>query len=383
MLTQAILNVMTIVAIISFTAFFIIFLVDLFLSIKNKNGSIFFRNKQVDSNDRPEVAPAQEQQAQPAEEQVIRPKVLTKEEQTWDEEAARREQNAIESANSTVDEEALLREAKQKDLENMHIKDQQRQQIVDDFDDFDDLFATPKQDAEPEQNFDAMIEEINKECVTKYEATKKVEIVEPVKEVLEPVATKEDEDFGIKIEDNDLNDFDALFESESKEEKVEEVAPVVATKAEIVNAYEFFPQDALQARLEKLQERLKFNEKELKANRKEYNPLARVNRSLKRDQEKLRRREAIVARKKVMLYGVNNYVDIDEEKAKKLSEDLDLLDGLRLSVQHCEEVMEQNKDRFPILERTNLILTEQNKHLKEDIAEVKAAIEKLNQDNAE
>ena len=174
-----------------------------------------------------------------------------------------------------------------------------------------------------------------------------------------------------------------MFESESKEEKVEEVAPVVATKAEIVNAYEFFPQDALQARLEKLQERLKFNEKELKANRKEYNPLARVNRSLKRDQEKLRRREAIVARKKVMLYGVNNYVDIDEEKAKKLSEDLDLLDGLRLSVQHCEEVMEQNKDRFPILERTNLILTEQNKHLKEDIAEVKAAIEKLNQDNAE
>ena len=383
MLTQAILNVMTIVAIISFTAFFIIFLVDLFLSIKNKNGSIFFRNKQVDNNDRPEVAPVQEQQAKPAEEQVIRPKVLTKEEQTWDEEAARREQNAIESANSTVDEEALLREAKQKDLENMHIKDQQRQQIVDDFDDFDDLFATPKQDAEPEQNFDAMIEEINKECVTKYEATKKVEIVEPVKEVLEPVATKEDEDFGIKIEDNDLNDFDALFESESKEEKVEEVAPVVATKAEIVNAYEFFPQDALQARLEKLQERLKFNEKELKANRKEYNPLARVNRSLKRDQEKLRRREAIVARKKVMLYGVNNYVDIDEEKAKKLSEDLDLLDGLRLSVQHCEEVMEQNKDRFPILERTNLILTEQNKHLKEDIAEVKAAIEKLNQDNAE
>ena len=85
-----------------------------------------------------------------------------------------------------------------------------------------------------------------------------------------------------------------------------------------------------------------------------------------------------MARKKVMLYGVNNYVDIDEEKAKKLSEDLDLLDGLRLSVQHCEEVMEQNKDRFPILERTNKILLEQNKQIKEDIEEVKADIEKLN-----
>ena len=74
---------------------------------------------------------------------------------------------------------------------------------------------------------------------------------------------------------------------------------------------------------------------------------------------------------------------IDEEKAKKLSEDLDLLDGLRLSVQHCEEVMEQNKDRFPILEKTNQILVEQNQQIKDDIAEVEAAIAKLKGENAE
>ena len=82
-----------------------------------------------------------------------------------------------------------------------------------------------------------------------------------------------------------------------------------------------------------------------------------------------------------MLYGVNNYVDIDEEKAKKLSEDLDLLDGLRLSVQHCEEVMEQNKDRFPILAKTNEILVEQNRQIKDDIAEVEVAIAKLKEEN--
>jgi len=40
--------------------------------------------------------------------------------------------------------------------------------------------------------------------------------------------------------------------------------------------------------------------------------------------------------------------------------------------------MEQNKDRFPILESTNRILVEQNKQIKDDIAEVKLAIEKLN-----
>ena len=43
----------------------------------------------------------------------------------------------------------------------------------------------------------------------------------------------------------------------------------------------------------------------------------------------------------------------------KLSEDLDVLDALRLSVQHCEEVMKENEDRYPILENTYNILTKQ------------------------
>ena len=132
--------------------------------------------------------------------------------------------------------------------------------------------------------------------------------------------------------------------------------------------------DEINANLEKLRMRLKVNEKELKANKKEFLPLSRVNRTLENDKKKLRRREAIVAKQKVVLYGVNNYIDIDEEKAKKLSEELDLLDGLRLSVQHCEEVMQANKERFPILENTNHILTEQNKQLKGDIAELEVKL---------
>jgi len=75
-----------------------------------------------------------------------------------------------------------------------------------------------------------------------------------------------------------------------------------------------------------------------------------------------------------MVYGVNNYSDIDEEKAKKLAEELDLYDGLKLSVQNCKEVMENNKDRFPVLEKMYHILKAQNEQLKNDIIEAQQAL---------
>ncbi|MDD4409020.1 MAG: hypothetical protein PHC47_04175, partial [Clostridia bacterium] len=124
-----------------------------------------------------------------------------------------------------------------------------------------------------------------------------------------------------------------------------------------------------ESRLEILKARLKINEKELRANKKEFLPLQRVRKTLDKDKKKLRRREALVAKQKVVLYGVNNIADIDEEKAKKLSQDLDLLDGLKISVQHCEEVIEANKERYPILETTYRILTSVSRDLKDDISE--------------
>ncbi len=129
-----------------------------------------------------------------------------------------------------------------------------------------------------------------------------------------------------------------------------------------------------EAQKAELEARLKDNEKELKACKKEYIPLAKVNKTLANDEKKLRRKEAIVAKQKVMLYGVNNYEDIDEEKAKKLAEELDLLDGLKLSVQHCHEVMESNKDRFPVLEKMYFILKAQNEQIKADLLEVENAL---------
>lgn len=141
--------------------------------------------------------------------------------------------------------------------------------------------------------------------------------------------------------------------------------------------------EELEVKLAEEQDRLKANEKELRQCKKEFLPLRRVKRTLENDEKKLRRKEALVAKQKVVLYGVNNYADIDEEKAKKLAEDLDLLDGLKLSVQHCEEVMSKNEERYPLLEKIYNLLTSQNAEIKGDIKNLQEAIEELKSSNAD
>ncbi len=199
-----------------------------------------------------------------------------------------------------------------------------------------------------------------------------------VEEVEEPVEVEPEEEEAKEEEvvSSEIEDLKAQFAAEIArlQAKNEELEKELATKAEVgptmgIEEYE--------ARLETLKERLSANEKELRKVKKEYIPLRKVSRTLESDERKLRRKEAIVAKQKVVLYGVNNIADIDEEKAKKLSEELDLLEGLKLSVQHCEEVMAANKDRYPILENTYNILTNNNEALKADIKATEEAIEKL------
>ena len=151
----------------------------------------------------------------------------------------------------------------------------------------------------------------------------------------------------------------------------EKVANAPATTTEVVT--EKVPQDSKEeifARLEVLRQRLKENEKELSANKKEFIPLRKVNNTLEKDKKKLRRKEAIVAKQRTVLFGVNNYMEIDNEKAKELDEELELLEGLKLSVQHCEDVMEKNKERYPILERANNFLVKTRNDLRADIKEL-------------
>ena len=203
---------------------------------------------------------------------------------------------------------------------------------------------------------------------------------EPVEEPVEEPAEEEVVEEPVEEEPSkELEELKAQLaavqaEKEELAKKLEEKPEVVETETESV--------DALLARKAVLEERLSQSEKELKANKKEFVPLSRIKKNLESDKAKLRRKEAVVAKQKVVLFGVNNYV-VDPEKEKKLSEDLDVLDALRLSVQHCEEVMKENEDRYPILEKTNAILTKQVEDLKADIAELDARIAKAQEGDAE
>ena len=50
------------------------------------------------------------------------------------------------------------------------------------------------------------------------------------------------------------------------------------------------------------------------------------------------------------------------------------LKELKESVFHCEQVLNQNKDRYPVLEKANKLLTKTYNRLLSDIESVKAAI---------
>lgn len=207
------------------------------------------------------------------------------------------------------------------------------------------------------------------------------ETQEETQEVEETQTAEEEEEPQEEIEE----------ETEEEEEMVEEVEeqtqPEETGIVEIVtyeNSQEnpnllasTYTRDELLTKLAEEQERLKINEKDLRASKKEFIPLRRVKKTLEKDENKLRRKEALVAKQEVLLHGVNNYSDIDEEKAKKLAEDLDLLDGLKLSVQHCQEVMEKNKERYPLLEKIYTLLANQNAEIKKNIKNLQEAIASL------
>ncbi len=163
--------------------------------------------------------------------------------------------------------------------------------------------------------------------------------------------------------------YEAL-EKEFAEHKNAVVEPtIVEVEGETIGSRDYY-----EKMLEEKMAQLKVVEKEYKQCKKDFLPLYRVHNTLAKDEKKLHRREAIVAKQKVVLYGVNNYADIDEEKAKKLAEDLDLLDGLKLSVSHCKEVMAKNQERYPILERLYNSLKAQVEGLKGEIENIKTIL---------
>ena len=232
-------------------------------------------------------------------------------------------------------------------------------------------------------------EEAQEETVETEEQTEESEETE---EAEEPATETEE-----TIEEEEIEETTENTEEETEEQPLDEtqddtvdttvaIIPDSNSEEAIIDApfANIMSLEELEARLAEEQDKLKANEKELRQTKKEYIPLRRVKKTLENDEKKLRRKEALVAKQKVVLYGVNNYADIDEEKAKKLSEDLDLLDGLKLSVQHCEEVMSKNAERYPLLEKIYNLLSSQNAEIKASIKNLQEAIEKIkNESNGE
>lgn len=130
-------------------------------------------------------------------------------------------------------------------------------------------------------------------------------------------------------------------------------------------------------KLVELDNELKEAEKELRVNKSEYIPLTRIHKAYARDSEKLRKKEIQVAKQKVALYGVNSK-NVDPAKKAKLDENLASLSELKDSVEHCEEVIRKNKDRYPVLEKNNKLLNKQIDRINDDIKTCEKAISYYN-----
>lgn len=298
---------------------------------------------------------------------------------------AQGEQNKVDKASVEKEvEDRLRREYEERELARQKAEEAERQAEVE------------RQKVEEELRLAE--QEVKHEEILKAKEEEKVAAEAKLAEQEELLRAKEEEKAATEarlkdIEDSNKQEKEQLEkEIELLKKQLETANSTVVTLTQKVNEkpeviYEKVVTDngmtkeEIETKLALLKQRLKTNEKELSQNKKDFLPLKRVNMTLASDEKKLRRKEALVAKKKVLLYGVNNYVDIDEEKAKELAEELDLLEGLKLSVQHCEEVMKANKDRYPILEKANAILTKNVEDLKADIAELEARLKEFPADD--
>ena len=228
-----------------------------------------------------------------------------------------------------------------------------------------------------------ILERINRLSQEMQDESEESEAEEEVDLTEEPSEEENAEETEETEQTEETDEISETEETEKEEESIEgeEETPVESTEVDAgVIGYTV---SELEEMLASEREELKANEKELRKCKKEFIPLRRVKKTLERDEKKLRRKEVLVAKQKVELYGVNNIADIDEEKAKKLSEDLDLYDGLKLSVQHCQEVMEKNAERYPLLEQIFNLLTARNGELKSSNESHEKMLAQLNGTNTD
>lgn len=337
------------------------------------------------------------------------------EEESEEEKAAKERMARLEERNKQLEEELKSKEQKL----------QEKPAPTKDAPKFDDMMSKLKEEVEEDddleedselEDYEALIKKINSEVKKDFQKdnTVKHSLFSSVKEEVEEESEEEEleEDFeddfinhSIKQKETgnyldlekQIAELKAQLEEERKQaeqlkkEAEEKAAILLEEKQKFeqtikeqsnikVNAQDgsvnFASEEEYVARLEILEERLKEAKKELRKNKREFVPLNKIKRTLEKDQVKLRRKEAQVAKAKVALFGVNNS-DIDPEKQAELEQEIDMLEGLKLSVQHCEDVMRENEDRYPILEQTHNILTKNVNNLTTDIELIEKKLKQL------
>ena len=364
---QAVLGVLGILALIAVAVFIILFLSDLVLSVIEGRKGIFFSRGEEKVKSKEKV-----------EEET---NDLAKEEQkslTYIENESNVDFDRAEFEKQLMDEEDLALEERRKQILQDAKTDESNEETEEDLDAlYAKLINEINDEVKSEENNVADQEEVDEDIdfdeivkfvdgdTTAEEEVEEETVEEPAEEVVEEVVEEQPEETETTVEteeeteeDNEelkslqaqVEELKALLEKEKqdKEQANKEVSEIkqenlnLAKELEDKNnpiiVEEGESLESLLARKENLEERLKATEKELKANKKEYIPLARIKKSMESNEAKLRRKEAIVAKKKIVLFGVNNYV-VDPEKEQQLADELDQLEALRLSVQHCEDVM--------------------------------------------
>lgn len=386
---SAVLNVLAIIGLVAVAAFIIVFLTDLLISIIDGKNGIFFKRSKKEKGDVKELEMGDElAPKQIAQEVKEEPKELTN---NVNMDLAESERLALlDQKTAANSEQEELKERVTALEEKVNDEDEDDGELTDE--ELDRMYAQLIADINKEDEKSEDKDEFDLNEDFEEEPAKEPEEVEepeeaPVVEVEEPTEPEEDkvstleqqiEELKKMLEEQSQEKDDLSKKLEQEQQEKENLAKELENRPEVVavESVDGISMEELLKQKEELEERLRNASKELKANKKEYIPLARIKKTLEGDEAKLRRREAIVAKKKIMLFGVTNYV-VDPEKEKELSEDLDQLEALRLSVEHCQEVMTENKDRYPLLENTNKILKTTVEQIENDLEVVNQKIAAL------
>lgn len=387
-LVESLLDVLALIGIILTGGFLVFFLGDLLLSVLDPSyGSIFKRRKkQQQEEERPvvkeaEPTPVVEQTPATTEESVavndVEEDKITLNDfdnlNEFDDAEALKEQQMLEGAEAfsrddavaelKAEEERFKQEQLAQALARQEAKANEpavEEENPEEEFDLDSIFVEDEDEDLANFNFD------EEETPAETEETPAED--EPVEEQTSETEQVVEEEAPADENQPDEATLALMAEIERLKAELEEARAAKPAEVEVKTVVNNMTEEECLAKLDELKARLKANEKEFKQAKKEYVPLRKIMKTLDNDKKKLRRKEAIVAKQKVVLYGVNNVVDIDQEKAQKLAEELDLLDGLRLSVQHCEEVIKNNEERIPLLEKNYNILLQENNNIKADIA---------------